>query len=500
MVMGALTVLVTVALISVAWSKELSPPVGRSKRLLKPSRMESLDLEPSNPLGMPRTPGTRMGPSRIPISSGMFAGIVPRISNLDFGFIYSVGDAISTGSLCADYLLPISKCDTSMLFTEAHLEYAGYWKSYTTGAPALFDTANRLDVSIGAGYRKRLTWDALVGVNAFFDSSRIFRNWYSSWGCGLEAVCVIADCSAVNFHLNVYGMQFNRRMFTNVFRNRGTSFDFQTGYSRPILNKKLDLRLKLTGYQFDTGNKNYGCKLGTEIVSRNGLIRFTYDFGYDAINEGYHQFGGFVNVSFNLENLLCGKGVICLPPPVFTNQRNLTRIATRKVERNWHQPAAVILANNAVRSAAEGLAAPELMLIASRSTAPGAVSLLATGSTVLYRRFLGSPVWSGPSVQGESLDRMKRVELAVNIIDADVNAPDFTVGVRFVNPHTGVTSDRMAAVPIPGTLPAGTTVVRVLDERSLTNLENLDAQGFVRVRSGPYAGPFSYRVTVNFYR
>lgn len=499
--MGVVLGVVTAAMISVSWAEETPRSRKRDTGLLKPSRSESLDLRPSNPLGIPGSAGLRSSPpSMIPISSGMFSGILPHISNLDFGFMYAIGDSISTGSISADYLVPISRCPSSMIFGEAHVQYAGFWTSPMDGAPALIDAANRLDVSLGGGYRRRLTWEALVGVNAFLDSSRIFHTWYSSWGWGVEAAYLTSSDCAVDFTFNMYGMQFNRRMLTNAFRNHGTSFDVHAGYARPLFNKTLDLRVELAGYQFDTGNKNYGFRVGTEVTTRSGLFRLTYDFGYDPVNEAYHQFGGFVNLSLNLENLLCGKGVISLPPPVFVNPRNPVRMATKKVERNWHQPTAVILANDAIRGTAENLAGPELMLVASRTNAPGAISLLSAGSAVLYSRFNGPPVWTGSTVTSTLLDRLKRVEILVHVVTADAGAPDFSVGIRFVNPHTGASSDRMSGVPVPGNSPAGTTVVRVLDESDLAGLADMDGQGFVRVRPGAYAGPFRYRVTVNFYR
>lgn len=486
---------------SLSWAQDTPFPAEQNTPLIKPKSSAELDLKPSNPLSPPAGSSAKSRNSDFfPLYSGMFSRIVPNISNLDIGFTYIFGDVISTGSLWADYLVPISTAPGSLLFTESHLEYMGYWKSPTNGSPGLVDSTNRLDLSFGGGYRKRLAWDAMVGVNAFIDRSRIFRNWYGSWGVGVEATGVTMWDCALDFHINMYGLQFNRRAFTNAMRNKGTSFDVQAGFARPFFNQAVDVKLKFAGYQFDTGNKNYGYRIGTEITSRSGLFTFTYQYGNDAINEGYHEFGGFINVALNLENVLSGTNVISAPPPVFASPRNLLRMATRKVERNWHQPTAVILANSAAWATGDDPATPELMLVASRTSGPGAILTLAGPTTLSYSRFLGPPSWTGPAVPANSLERLQRVEMRIDVITADPGAPDFTVGIRFANPFTAATSDRLASVPVPGNTPAGTTVVRILDAAALTGLQDYDAQGFLAIRGPAYWGPFAYRVTVNFYR
>jgi hypothetical protein len=51
-------------------------------------------------------------------------------------------------------------------------------------------------------------------------------------------------------------------------------------------------------------------------------------------------------VGFQLENLLSGESPLTLPEPVFRSPRDLRRLLGLKVKRNWHQPAAVVVARS----------------------------------------------------------------------------------------------------------------------------------------------------------
>ena len=65
-----------------------------------PAWGQGLDLAPTNPFGMPgTTAGLPQGSNSLYLNSGMFCDILPRISNLEIGYLYQFGNVISTGRL-----------------------------------------------------------------------------------------------------------------------------------------------------------------------------------------------------------------------------------------------------------------------------------------------------------------------------------------------------------------------------------------------------------------
>jgi len=329
------------------------------RRGLLPGR---LDSAPSNPLGLPGGPflGAR-GSDTIPISSGMFSGIIPRISNLELGFLYNFGNNVRMGRFSADYVLPFNLSCDSVIFGEAHGEWENFWKtptvSVTLGSGSTVTTSgtsNRVDLSFGGGYRTMLGGGTLVGVNGFYDASRLFNTWYLSGGVGLEWAALLCGDAAIDLNVNWYGNLFTRDGLINAFRNRGGSYDIEAGYSQSLFNQAVDLRLKATGYQFDIGSTVYGWRTGADLTTRDGVFSLKYEYGHDKINGAYNTVGGFVNIGFQLENVLNGESPFTAPEPVFKSPRNLRRMLTQKVKRDWHQPTAVVLANAALNQ--QGLA------------------------------------------------------------------------------------------------------------------------------------------------
>jgi hypothetical protein len=302
---------------------------------------------PPNDCGCPR------GDNAIPVSSGMLTPFLPKIPNLELGFLHSFGNNVRTGRFTADYLLPFRLSADSVLFGEAHAEGWDFWKkpnvSITTPAGFTITTStanNRVDLSFGGGYRTMLGGGTLLGVNGFYDTSRLFNKWYPSGGVGLEMAANIAGDDAIDLNFNWYGNLFNRDVLVNAFRNKGNSFDVEAGYSHSLFNQALDLRLKVIGYQFDIGTTVQGWRGGADLTTRNGMFTLRYEHGRDRINGDYNTVGGFVNVGFQLENLLSGESPFTLPEPVFKSPRDLRRLLGLKVKRNWHQPAAVVAARN----------------------------------------------------------------------------------------------------------------------------------------------------------
>lgn len=300
-----------------------------------------LDLSPSNPLGLPGSSllGPR-GSDSIPISSGLFQGILPNIPNLQLGYIYNFGQSVRAGRASVDYLLPINLSPDTTVYGEAHGEFQSFWKT-TPGS-----SNNRTDLSLGGGYRRMLGSKALVGINGFYDTSRLYGDWYSSGSAGVEMAAEISGNDAIDLNFNWYGRLFNTSVLSNAFRYGPSNYDFQVGYSHELWNNGPDLRLSATGYKFDVGSNVYGYYGQGELKSRDGMFVLKSNIGYDRLNQTYYTVGGYINMGFQVENLFSGKSPLTMPEPIFKSPRNLRRLLTKTADRNWYQPTSVVVNRN----------------------------------------------------------------------------------------------------------------------------------------------------------
>jgi hypothetical protein len=317
--------------------------------------------DPSHTLAFPRGSSLgQLGIDTVNISSGLFRDLFPRIPNLEFGFNYAFGSNLGQSRWSLDYLLPVGLGPDATLFAEAHGEEVNsrastwvpflnnFWQQKTPGSQS------RLDLSFGIGYRRIFRDDLLLGVNAFFDTTRLYGPpWRSSGGYGLEMAANGPGDSAIdltfNYYGNVYGGYNSRGSVFPTFNiidgiQKGeANYDLEAGYSQSILDQAFDLRVKFTGYQFALNNsKKYGLKSGGEITAADGVFRLSVEGGHDAVMGSYGNVGGYVNVGFQLENLLYGESPFSSPEPVFKSPRNLRRLLVRPVKRNWFKPAAVM--------------------------------------------------------------------------------------------------------------------------------------------------------------
>jgi hypothetical protein len=309
-------------------------------------------LSPGNPSD---DCGCRRQDDPVTVSSGMLDPFLPKIPNLELGFLYSFGKNVQTGRFTADYTRPFSLGPDSVLFGEAHTEWWDFGKRpdvslatppeywVTTTSP----TSNRVDLSFGGGYRTMLGANTFLGVNGFYDTSRLYNRWYSSSGVGLEFAAMTGEDDAVDLNFNWYGNLFNRDVLVNAFRNNGGNFDLEAGYSHALFNHALDLRFKFAGYQFSVGNPVYGWRTGADLTTKDGTFTLRYEYGRDQINGEYNTVGAFVNVGFQLDDLLRGENPFKAPEPAFRSPRNLRRLLGLPVKRNWHQPEAVVMAKTA---------------------------------------------------------------------------------------------------------------------------------------------------------
>jgi hypothetical protein len=281
----------------------------------------------------------------------MFKDLLPLKGNLEFGYLYQFGKKVSTSRFTFDGLLPARTGHDGAAFGEFHGEFVNFGNTLrslitfgntTTSERGVND---RIDLSFGGGYRKIFGESLLVGVNGFYDTSRLWNQWYGSAGVGLEMAALGAGSDLIDLNFNYYGNLFQgRNSIINAFRNGPGNFDVEVGYSLELGAYGPDLRLKLTGYQFDVGSKVWGLNSGAEIRSRNGMFGFRVEGGRDKINNTYYTVGGFVNIGIQVENLASGQSPFTAPEPIFQSPRNLRRLLARKVNRNWHKPASVVLA------------------------------------------------------------------------------------------------------------------------------------------------------------
>ncbi len=301
----------------------------------------------------------------------MFRDLLPPIPNLEIGYLWNYANKARSGRLTVDYVRPFTLSPTSVIYGEAHGEFSNflYTVKRIIGLETAFTTTDmmttttgltsvneRIDLSFGGGYRRLFRDGLLLGLNAFYDTSKLAGQWYggnalAKWyggsGLGIEIAALVSGSDAIDLNFNYYGSLFSgRNSIVNAFRNGGGNFDLETGYSHQLYTDGPDLRVKLTGYQFDIGRKVYGWNAGTELTTRDGMFCLRVDAGKDKINDTYYTVGGFVNVGFQLENLFSGESPFTTPEPIFKCTRNLKSLLAKKAKRNWHQPAAVMLARS----------------------------------------------------------------------------------------------------------------------------------------------------------
>lgn len=321
-----------------------------------------LDLAPSRPLIAPETLLSAKGSDTFQFSSGMFSTFLPKIPNLEFGFNYLFGKNLRQSSFSVDYLLPILQRSDSLYFWEFHGNFQSH--KQTNSVPFINNfwslsppgAITRTDLSWGSGYRKLFNPDFLLGVNGFYDAARIFGNWRLSGSIGIEMAANGPGDSSLDLNFNYYSSvysDFNSRgsyfptfnLVNDVRRGLG-SFDLEAGYSTPLLDRSLDLRLKVTGYQFTFGSRHEsGWKTGSEITTADGVFRVSVEYGNDSLYGTYGTVGGFVNVGLQLEDLLKCQNPFRMPEPVYRSPRNFSRLLNRPVKRNW-QRASLLIANN----------------------------------------------------------------------------------------------------------------------------------------------------------
>lgn len=286
------------------------------------------DLSPSNPLAMPgSTGGLPGGSDSIYLTDQMFRDILGPIPNLQVRYLYSFGKAVETSRLTLDYLLPV-RFGNSAVFGEAHSEFQDFWKTIVSGG-----ANHRVDLWLGGGFRTMPNDNIMLGVNGFFDSTRLGGRWYSSGSIGFEMAALLPGNDALDLSFNWYGDPFRSNELANTFRRGPQNFDFQAGYSHELWDGGPDFRLSATGYKFSTGRSAYGRRAGAELMTRDGMFSVKYEIANDRLNDTYHTVSATVNVGLDLGAVLNGESPFVMPEPIFKSPRVLARYLGFPVRR-----------------------------------------------------------------------------------------------------------------------------------------------------------------------
>ncbi len=300
----------------------------------------------SNPLALPRGGSGQAESSSLFLNERLLQGIVQTPPHFRFGYLYDGGNKFSAGRLTLDAFMPVGLSRRTRFFGEGHASFQDFWR--TIGG----QSNNRVDLSFGGGVRQILGDTRYVGVNAFYDTTRLGGRWFSSGGFGLELWGNLAGSDSIDLSFNYYGDLFSGpNTIVNAFRRGKGNFDIEAGYSKPLLNESLDLRLKVRGYQFNSGDNIYGWAAGADLSTNDRLLSLRYEVAQDKLNGTYHTVGGFVSVGFDLGNLVAFENPFVRRRPIYGSPPNpYTEADNKEVHRQFWGPgeqSQVVLANQA---------------------------------------------------------------------------------------------------------------------------------------------------------
>ncbi len=277
---------------------------------------------------------------------GNWSAIIP---NLELGLTYSFGTNLRQSHWHADYTLPVKTGSSGVVSVEFHadlenisatswlLALNNFWQHEDPGLQ------DRIDLSIGGGYRNLFNDRLLLGVNVFFDSTRLTGSWRYSGGLGFEVASFGPGNSLVDMNINFYSLSYiaydsrgsvllTFNLLGAISRGKG-NFDFEAGYSQPLFYRAFDLRLKATVYQFELANsQKIGFRSEAEITFADGLMRLSIEFGHDGVIGSYTTVGAYLNIGFEPENLFEVSNPFTSPEPILKSPRILKKLLAEKSE------------------------------------------------------------------------------------------------------------------------------------------------------------------------
>lgn len=243
--------------------------------------------------------------------------------NLSGGAVYRTTRDEQDSRLTMDFLLP-AKFDRSFsLFLESRAEYQNVLSNLWNSAD------QRFDLGVGLGWRK--VWPGVMfGTNAFWDTSRLSADWYGSPGIGIEFAA--------------HGRNLVWDAILNFYRGGG--IDLAGGFTFPILEDRLDMRLHAGKYRFFDGEFILGSKCGVAVSSPDRFLSVSYEYGQDSRNPEFHSFACSLTVPFQLDRIFEGKNPVELPVPPGRGTRYSERLQSEGVKRAWRKPDTVVEARN----------------------------------------------------------------------------------------------------------------------------------------------------------
>ncbi len=241
------------------------------------------------------------------MSYDLFQGILPQIPKLRLGYLYTFGKDLSWGRMTGDFFAPIGLSSSSTVFGQFHAEFQDYWRLPFAGAH------HRVDLSAGAGYRKLINSNVMLGANVFYDSTRILSDWYSSAGAGAEAAVMLPNFDVLDFTYNYYGnLSRGNHGSDGEIINGPPNMDFELGYSHALFGRAPDLRARVNAYNYDIRQGIWGLKGGVDLTVLNGALTFRGEIGRDQLYGSYQTVGAFVNIPIRLDNVFTLKSPFVL--------------------------------------------------------------------------------------------------------------------------------------------------------------------------------------------
>lgn len=245
------------------------------------------------------------------------------------GAIYRWGGDDRDSRVTMDFLFPTLLGSSTSLFFESRAEYQDVCSHLMRSVD------HRFDLGVGLGLRKEWHDRVMCGINGFWDTSRLHGDWYSSPGLGFE--------------LALYSLDRRWDLLLNVYRGGG--IDLTTGFTVPICEDRLDMRVHIDKYRFFDGELILGWKGGVEISSPDRLLAVSYEYGKDSNMPEYHAIACSVTVPFRLENIFSGTNPFELPEPPLRETRYRKRSQSEGVKRAWRRPETVVEARNTPQGA-----------------------------------------------------------------------------------------------------------------------------------------------------
>ncbi|MBI5571372.1 MAG: inverse autotransporter beta domain-containing protein [Desulfomonile tiedjei] len=266
----------------------------------RPDPYAWLDTTPSDPLS---PPGLRHdGPQELHsmcLSNANFAGILPQIPNFQLGYSYTwAGSDTTQGLLNLDYLIPKTVNRKDVLFGQVH----GQFEDVSSLLGGSRDP--NMQMLVGGGYRKRLGANAMIGLNGFYTTARLSRDWYSSGIAGLEMAWVSLRDAVFMLNCNYYGNIFaDATGILTSYRGQTGDYKIEASYEQPILRRSVDFKVRGSSYRLDRGGDAYGWTAGAELTTRDRVLNLRYEVGHDRITDTYQSVGVYVTVGLRLERL-----------------------------------------------------------------------------------------------------------------------------------------------------------------------------------------------------